>query len=87
MNVITGGLFGKSFGNSNFALNRPPSNKVSGGPTIISSQWKIFSSSDNPTETPSGGFLDNSMQQLINNVRRSKEEDMDTKIHRASYMK
>ena len=57
---ITGGILGKSEGKTNLAWKNPPSYKVSGGPTIISSQLKMFSSSPKPTEIPSGGFLDNS---------------------------
>ena len=60
--VIVGGEFGKSEGNSSFALKNPPSYKVSGGPTINISQQKMFSSSPKPTETPSGGFRANSLQ-------------------------
>jgi hypothetical protein len=57
-NVITGGELGKSSGNSSFALKNPPSKGVSLGPIIISLQENILSSSPNPTDTPSGGFLD-----------------------------
>lgn len=58
---MTGGELGKSWGNANVALKNPPSYNVSGGPTIKSSQLKIFSSSPKPTETPSGGFFDSSV--------------------------
>jgi hypothetical protein len=53
---ISGGEFGKSLGNCNFALKKPPSYNVSGGPTIINSHVKILSSSPRPTEIPSGGL-------------------------------
>jgi hypothetical protein len=64
LKVITGGAFGKSAGKSSLALKNPPSYNVSGGPIIINSQLKIFSSSPNPTDTPSGGFLDSSLKVL-----------------------
>ena len=56
MNVIFGGMLGKSFGNSRRARKKPPSYSVSGGPTSMISQWKMFSSSPRPTLTPSGGL-------------------------------
>jgi hypothetical protein len=61
LKVITGGELGKSCGKTRLALKNPPSYSVSGGPTMNNSQLKIFSSSPKPTDTPSGGFLDNSV--------------------------
>lgn len=58
--VMVGGMFGKSGGKSNLALNIPPSSMVSGGPTNNISHWNRLEPSPNPTETPSGGLDDNS---------------------------
>lgn len=60
LNFITGGIFGNSLGNFNWAAKKPPSYRVSGGPTIINSQQYRLSSSPRPTEIPSGGFFANS---------------------------
>jgi hypothetical protein len=76
LKVITGGELGKSAGKSNFAVKNPPSYKVSGGPTINSSQLKIFSSSPRPTDTPSGGFLAKSAHQ-----KKEKRLGYPTSLH------
>ncbi|XP_666224.1 hypothetical protein [Cryptosporidium hominis TU502] len=49
---IFGGLFGKSSGNVNNALNIPPSYKVSGGPSKHTRHLRKFESSSKPTEKP-----------------------------------
>ena len=85
LKVITGGWLGKSEGKTSFAAKNPPSYSVSGGPIIMSSQQKMFSSSPKPTDTPSGGFRANSnmkeYRQNMKNVRNMIENGVEEIIN------
>ena len=55
--VMVGGMFGKSGGNTNRALKKPPSKRVPSGPMIkISHSYRLLSSVK-PTDTKSIGFF------------------------------
>ena len=53
-------------------MKKPPSYNVSGGPIIINSHLKIFSSSPNPTLMPSGGLLNNSIYEKYQFLKKIK---------------